>query len=98
MRFQISAPDSAAQGLRVIPLIPDHPLIRIEGQNGIGKTLAARLLELVSGEQPFAAFPHAWESLVELLGKVSIIIDEIPGGEIITCQLDSSDWFGREQV
>jgi hypothetical protein len=95
MRFQFDAPDAESHGLRVIPELPDIPLCRIEGRNGIGKTLAARLLELVSGFQPYAALPHAWSSLVDNLGRLSIRIDGFDGGEVITCELNSSTWMGR---
>lgn len=96
MKFNIEAIDSAARGLRVISDIPDIELCRIEGRNGIGKTLAARLLELASGVQPFAALPHAWNSLVEGLGKVNIRIEGFEDGAIIECQFESSSWAGRD--
>jgi hypothetical protein len=95
MKFSIAARDASVRGLRVIPSLPDIPLCRIEGRNGIGKTLAARLLELVSGVQPFAALPHAWSSLVENLGSVSIEIKGFDDDSTFECILDSRQWVGR---
>lgn len=88
MRVTFSTPDG---NLRIIPTIPDLPLARLEGRNGIGKTLAARLLELISGQPPYAGLPRAWKSLVEQLGRVRIEIEEI-GHHSILVMLDSNDW------
>lgn len=96
MRFQFTR--SGGDGLPVIPVIPDHRLSTIEGRNGIGKTLAARVLQFVSGEQPFAALPKAWESFCNDLGLLTVTIDGFPGGEIVRCQLDSSSWRGRSEA
>jgi hypothetical protein len=95
VKFTIEAAQAHSNGLRVIPSLPDMPLCRIEGKNGIGKTLAARLLELVSGVQPFAALPHAWTSLVDNLGTVKILIEGFEDDGVIECVLDSSTWAGR---
>lgn len=96
MRFQFSR--SGDDGLPVIPVVPDHRLSTIEGRNGIGKTLAARILEFVSGEQPFTALPKAWESFCNDLGLLTVTIDGLPGGEIVRCELDSSNWRGRSEA
>lgn len=96
MRFTFSR--RAESGLPVIPIIPDHRLSTIEGRNGIGKTLAARILEFVSGEQPFVALPKAWESFCEDLGVLTVTIDQFPGGETVRCELDSSSWRGRTEA
>jgi len=97
VRFRFAADDAHIRGLRIIPEIPDIRLARLEGNNGIGKTLAARLLQLVSCEMPFAALPRAWESLVELLGVVYITIDGLREGQVIV-KLDSALWRGRSQA
>jgi hypothetical protein len=57
----------AAGGLPVIAEIPDFRIAQIEGRNGIGKTLALRLLELATGSQPYLERPAAWRSLRENL-------------------------------
>lgn len=74
MRFRIHAPDTS-HGIRVIDEIPDIPLCRIEGRNGIGKTLAVHLLELCTGQQPYAARSDAWRTLCEYLGPTTVTID-----------------------
>jgi len=52
VRFEIDS--RTTDGLRVIPEIPDIHACMLEGQNGIGKTVAVQLLELVSGQIPEA--------------------------------------------
>lgn len=96
VRFTFSR--SAESGLPVIPLIPNYRLSTIEGRNGIGKTLAARILEFVSGEQPFITLPKAWESFCDDLGVLTVSIDDFPGGETVRCELDSSNWRGRTEA
>ena len=97
MKVKFVAPTISSNGLRLISDIPDVRLAKLEGKNGIGKTLAARLLELVSGSQPYAALPRAWESLVDLLGTVRIEIEGLrPGTAVI--DLDSSEWRNRSQA
>jgi hypothetical protein len=53
MKFTFRTPDSS-HGIRVIDEIPDLRLCRVEGLNGIGKTLAIHLLEICTGQQPYA--------------------------------------------
>jgi hypothetical protein len=90
MRFEIDAEPSP--GLHVIPLIPDIPMCRIEGRNGIGKTLAIRLLQLCTGDQPYATMPAAWLTLKEHLGEVIIRASALRGGESIEWRLDPDRW------
>lgn len=93
MRIKFSVTDGS---LRIIPEIPDIALARLEGRNGIGKSLAARLLELVAGEPPYVGLPLAWSSLVEQLGRVHIEIDNV-AGRTIQIVLDSSRWSTTDQ-
>lgn len=90
MKFEFRAPE--ADGLRIMEQIPDYRICQIQGRNGIGKTLAARMLELISGQQPFAALPHAWDSLVDLLGPIEIVVSNLPGDRTLTYALNSNDW------
>ena len=94
MRIKFSIEDGS---LRIIPEIPDIALARLEGRNGIGKSLAARLLELVAGEPPYVGLPLAWSSLVEQLGRVHIEIDDV-AGHTIRISLDSSRWSATDQA
>ena len=91
MRFVIEAPQRL-RGLRVIPEIPDIEICRLEGPNGVGKTLAIHLLELATGQQPFARYPAAWRSLQAGLGPVTVRIENIPGHPDIAVRLDPDLW------
>lgn len=97
MRFTIHAPDTS-HGIRVIGEIPDEPLCRIEGRNGIGKTLAVHILELCTGQQPYGSRSDAWRTLCEYLGPTTVTIDGLrgPGGDNADHQLRFQfDWRGR---
>ncbi len=67
-------PTALASGLRLIEEIPDQRLCRLEGRNGIGKSLAVRLLELITGGQPYAGLDLTWQSLRDSLGPTTITV------------------------
>lgn len=85
-------------GLRVISDIPNGRLQRLEGQNGIGKTLAVRLLELCTGRQPFLDRAASWATLRELLHQVTVTVEGLStedghDAKTLTLELaDSRDW------
>ena len=93
MRFDIRA--EPRQGIRIIPEIPDHPFVRIEGRNGIGKTLSARLLELATGGSPYAALPDALDTLSEHLGEVEIECTGLRGAGSVRWLLKPDAWKGH---
>src|SRR5690349_8432176 len=74
MRFTLNVPEPQ-HGIKVIRDIPDISMCRIEGLNGIGKTLAIHLLEICSGSQPYATLPRAWRSLCKYLGPAEIVVE-----------------------
>lgn len=78
--------------LKIIPEIPDLRVCQLEGRNGIGKSLAVRLLELVSGRQPYLALPRAWVSLRESLKDAVITVDHLRGGETVQYRLTPKAW------
>jgi hypothetical protein len=78
--------------LRPISFIPDVPTCLIEGRNGAGKSLAVRLLQLATGEQPYASTPAAWRSLREGLGEVQIVASGMIGATSIEWTLRPSGW------
>jgi DNA repair exonuclease SbcCD ATPase subunit len=78
MKFTFHAPERS-HGLRVIDTIPDYPLSRVEGLNGIGKTLALHLLELCTGQQPYRTRPDAWRTLCQYLGPTQVIVEGLRG-------------------
>lgn len=78
--------------IRLIDEIADYRLCWLEGRNGIGKTLAVRLLELGTGEQPYATMPAAWRSLRESLGPVTIIVEGLKGGTSLQLNVNPEMW------
>lgn len=92
MRVRLAAPK--ARGLHPIPLLPDLRLCRLEGRNGIGKTLAVRLLELADGSSnPYATMPAAWGTLRDQLGgPVSVSVDGLLGGATVQFELTPDRW------
>ncbi|MCY3783315.1 MAG: hypothetical protein OXG79_05975 [Chloroflexi bacterium] len=93
MHFSIDA--ETRGGLRVIPTIPNIDRCWLEGRNGIGKTVAVRLLELVAGRQPFRSDLDAWVALKENLGPTTIVISEFPSTakiESIRIELTPDKW------
>jgi hypothetical protein len=75
VRFRFDPAGKRGGGIRLIEEIPDYRICHLEGRNGAGKSLALRLLELITGEQPYRATPSAWSSLRENLGNTTITID-----------------------
>lgn len=90
MRIRTRA--SSSLGPTVLPLVPNVRLCRLEGRNGIGKTLTVRLLELATGELPYRALPFAWRSLKDQLGTVDIDVDELADGLTLRFELTPSEW------
>lgn len=90
MKFEFSA--SPSGGIKLIEKIDDHPLCWLEGRNGIGKTLAVRLLELITGGQPYAGTQAAWDSLRNNLGRTEINITGLRNYNSLRVVLTPSDW------
>lgn len=90
MQFQLLPTEE--RPLRPISLIPGQPMCLIEGRNGAGKSLAIRLLQLATGEQPYASTPAAWKSLREGLGEVRITASGMIGATSIEWMLRPSEW------
>jgi hypothetical protein len=79
-------------GIRLIPEIADYELCRLEGRNGIGKTLAVRLLDLATGGRPYVNAPAAWRSLKQQLGPVAITITGLHDGAALELRLNPDIW------
>jgi len=78
-----------------IPLlheIPNFSRTRIEGRNGIGKTLAVKLLQLATGDQPYRGEPSLWSALRLALGTATIEVTELSGANTVTWHFDSRCW------
>jgi hypothetical protein len=91
MRFEFSRSGDAT--VRVIPLIESYSLSRIEGRNGAGKSMAIRLLQLCTGEQPYGEGDgRAWRDLRDRLGDVTIRASELRGAGELSWRVDPQRW------
>jgi hypothetical protein len=91
MRFDLT-PGSDCR-VKVLEGLPDHRIARLEGRNGIGKTMAIRLLQLCTGDQPYrAAEKTVWRELKKALGTVSIRCSELAGAQAVEWEIDASLW------
>lgn len=92
MRWEIDS--KAHGGLKVIPEIPDISPCLLEGRNGIGKTVAVQLLEMVSGQVPedFRRHNALWSSLRARIGDTSITIDGLRDGRRIELTFTPDQW------
>ena len=78
--------------LSVIDRLPDARLAILEGYNGIGKTLAVRILQLCTGTMPYPEGSPAWQSLREGLGAIEVEITGLQGADSVVWVADSADW------
>lgn len=100
-------------GLPLLDEVPPHGVCRIEGYNGIGKSLTVRVLRLCAGEQPFARQQALWDGFRAGIGVVRLEADELAGAERILWEFDGEalpedllgdaaeprdDWFQRLEV
>jgi chromosome segregation ATPase len=80
------------RGLRIIDEIPDMPLCKIQGHNGIGKTNAIKLLSLCTGATPFRGDAAAWASFKSQLLAARVKISGLRDGEILEWDLEPKSW------
>src|SRR5438067_1154471 len=76
--------------LPLIEQLPAFHLARMEGYNGIGKSLTIRLLQLAVGRQTFHQ-TRSWETFVEGVGRLRIRARGLVGADEILWQLDAGD-------
>jgi hypothetical protein len=79
--------------LRVVRSIPDARLAVLEGLNGIGKSLAVRILMLCTGQMPYQLDSAAWHSLCTGLGRFRVSISNLVGANEIAWVGDSRLWI-----
>ena len=97
MHIKIEAETS--RGLRIIEEIPDFPICRIEGYNGIGKTNAIKLLRLCTGDQPFEKDAPGWRSFRNQLANARIEISGLRHDKALEIELEPQRWpKGPERV
>lgn len=91
MKIRIEV-DSPGPTLRILPELPDARLAILEGLNGIGKTLAVRLLQICTGESPYREDSPAWTSLRSNLGEFQVTVTGLAGASEIKWVADSREW------
>jgi hypothetical protein len=92
MRFTITP-----EGRNLLPVVqrlPNEPVGRLEGYNGVGKTLATSVLQICSGQQPLLTTDQQarWEGLRSGLGCLRVTVDDLADGRSIEWRLDSEMW------
>lgn len=90
MRIQIETKPIGP--LSVLGELPDARLAVVEGRNGIGKSLAVRLLEVCTGVIPYPADSAAWASLRRDLGEFRIQVSGLQGARVIEWVADTRNW------
>src|SRR3954467_7146883 len=75
--MRITLKPAADTRLPLLPEIPPWQLARLEGNNGIGKTLTIRLLQVCTGRSPYLEHPLAWKSFRERIGAVTVSVSGI---------------------
>lgn len=91
--MQIEFIPESGSGVRILPLIENHAIARLEGRNGLGKTMAIRLLQLCTGRQPYRPEQRGiWVQLKQSLVPVKITCTELNGAEKVEWQIDPTCW------
>lgn len=91
--MRITTTDNRASGgLAILPDLPDLPAVLIEGRNGIGKTILVRLLELISGVQPFAEQTNNWRSLQARLGETVVSVSGLKDDRELVVRFTPDKW------
>jgi hypothetical protein len=90
MRIRIEADPIGP--LKVLSELPEARLAILEGLNGIGKTLAVRILELCTGALPYPLESPAWNSLRAGLGEFRVSVTGLRDDREIRWRGDSRDW------
>lgn len=91
MHVQISA--SKPGPLSILEDLPTARLAVLEGLNGIGKTLAIRVLQICTGTLPYRIDSPAWRSLCRGLGELRVSVTDLNGAREIRWSADSRDWL-----
>ncbi len=85
--MRITLKPAADTRLPLLPEIPPLQLARLEGNNGIGKTLTIRLLQVCTGRSPYLENRQAWGSFRERIGAVEVTAAELDGAADISWRL-----------
>lgn len=81
--------------MRVLRSLDVPVLGEMQGRNGIGKSLTIKLLQLLTGDQPWDGENEAWRTLRDSLGPTSVTVSGLNGGEWVEWDLVPSAWPER---
>ena len=95
MRFRLKRTSSDGD-LPLIAEIPSHPVARLEGVNGVGKTVTIRILEICAGRRPDLT-QDQWEGLCDGLGTVEVRADRTVGGQQVHWVLTGATLRARSE-
>jgi len=94
--MKINLSYKANPGLRMIDEIADGKVVWIKGYNGIGKSLAAKMLEIISGSHVFDN-QGEFKSLMQSLDEADITIKHDDGKKIIA-KVQPKKWVFNESM
>jgi chromosome segregation ATPase len=75
--------------LPLLQEVPSYGVCRIEGFNGVGKSLTVRLLRLCSGEHPYLGQQALWDGFRAGIGRVRVSATELADDSQIVWELDA---------
>jgi len=81
--------------VRVLSSFDVPVLAELQGRNGIGKSLTIKLLQLLTGDQPWEGEDEAWLTLRDRLGPTSVTVSGLDDASTIEWDLLPSVWPGR---
>src|SRR3954464_3974705 len=97
MRFQIERHTSG--GLPLISEIPDFGVVRLEGYNGVGKSLTVRLLQICAASPfPFDVESQACRSFCTGLGRLTVIVTNLRGANELRVDIDGQAMLRASQT
>lgn len=81
--------------MRVLSSLEIPVLGELQGRNGIGKSLTIKLVQLLTGDQPWTGEDEAWQTLRERLGPTSVTVSGLAGETTIEWDLVPAAWPTR---
>ena len=78
--------------VRVLSSLEIPVLGELQGRNGIGKSLTIKLLQLLTGDQPWTGEAEAWQTLRDRLGPTSVTVSGLAEETTIEWDLVPTAW------
>lgn len=91
--MQITVETDPIGPLSVLRALPDARLAMLEGLNGIGKTLAVRVLLACTGSVPYPRESASWRSFCAGLGPFEVRITDLNRVAEMHFRADTRDWL-----